>query len=103
MLWARIAYDWRMPVDELQERISSAQFTAICAYLRVEPRGYEIENWRAGMIAATVANVAPRKRGAKPLKPQDFYPNTGRKRIQLSERQLRQLAEKRRREAKQNR
>jgi hypothetical protein len=94
VLWHRIAYDWGMPVRELQERITSAEFTDLCAYLLVEPRGYAMENWRAGMIAATVANVAPRKKGAKPLKPQDFYPST-KKRSTLSERQLKELRERR--------
>ncbi len=54
-----------------------------------------------GVVAATVANVQPRKRGSKPLKPQDFYP-VGKKRVQLSPRQQQQLKEKRARERKQN-
>jgi hypothetical protein len=55
-------------------RMSSAEFTDWIAYANLEPFGYDIENYRAGIIASTVANVAPRKRGSRPLKPDDFYP-----------------------------
>lgn len=61
-----------MPVRELQERITSAEFTEIAAYLRMEPRGYGTENWRTGMLAATVANSSGRY--ARRMKPADFFP-----------------------------
>lgn len=54
--------------------MTSAEFSLWWEYAKIEPFGYEIENYRAGVVAATVANVAPRKKGAKPLKPSDFYP-----------------------------
>ena len=41
-------------------------------YERIEMFGYEVENYRAGVIASTVANVQPGRR--KSLKPSDFYP-----------------------------
>lgn len=56
--------------------MTSAEFALWWDYAEREPFGYEVENYRAGVVAATVANVAPRKKGAKPLKPSDFYPSS---------------------------
>lgn len=48
--------------------------------MRIEPFGFEIENWRAGMIAAAVCNqvarTVPTRPGKRPktLQPVDFYP-----------------------------
>ena len=41
---------------------------------RQAPWGYEIDNWRTGMICATLANclVSPKQ----PYTPSDFYPQT---------------------------
>jgi hypothetical protein len=94
LLWHRIAYDWRCTVEELQERIPSSKFTELAAYLRIEPRGYEMDNWRFGMLAATVNNVQSNKK----LKPKDFYPPGRKKQPQLSPRQQQQLKAKRERE-----
>jgi hypothetical protein len=63
------------------------------AYARVEPFGFDVDNYRMGAVASTVANVAPRPRGAKAMKPSDFYPAT-RKSQGLTSRQERQLAER---------
>lgn len=98
MLWNRIAYDWGIPLHVFLEQHTSSQLTELLAYLRKEPHGYEIENYRSGVIAATVANVGPRRRGTKPLTPKDFYPVVGKQGIQLSPRQMKQLEEKRKRE-----
>jgi hypothetical protein len=46
------------------------------AYNRIEPFGYDAENWRAGMLASTIVNTTPRGPGAKAAKPSDFYPVT---------------------------
>jgi hypothetical protein len=40
---------------------------------QLEPWGPMADAWRAGVVAATVANCTPRKRGSKALKPGDFY------------------------------
>lgn len=69
------------------------------AYAQHEPFGFEVENFRSGVIAATVANVAPRGRGARALKPSDFYP-TGKRQSQLTPRQERELQERRERKRK---
>lgn len=57
------------PVGELQASISSSEFTDWIAFYRLEPWGYDIDNWRAANVAVTVAQAA----GAK-LKLDDFLP-----------------------------
>ncbi len=89
-----------MPLHIFLEQHESADLTRLMAYLRKEPHGYEIDNFRAGVVAATVANVAPRKKGQRPLTPKDFYPVTGKGGVKLSPRQMKQLEKKREREAK---
>ena len=45
------------------------------AFWRLEPWGAEIEFWRAGMIAATIANAnRDPKRQRRPFEPSDFMP-----------------------------
>jgi hypothetical protein len=78
--------------------MSSAEFTEWLSYASLEPFGYDIENYRHCVVAATVANVAPRKKGAKPLKPSDFYPAKQKTGPLLSPRQERQLIAKRKRD-----
>jgi hypothetical protein len=69
------------PIAELQERMSSQEFSEWVAYSRIEPWGWEMDNWRAAMIAAEISNAIhrtiPLAKGAKrpkPLAPSDFYP-----------------------------
>jgi len=90
VLWHRIAYDWRMTVEDLQERITSEYFTQLCAYLRKEPRGYDMDNWRAGLVASTVANASGRYQ--RKLKPSDFNPPK-QKKLRLSKEQEQKLEE----------
>jgi len=73
-MWFRVAQWLHCTVDEAQKRLTSLQFAEFIAYFLEEPWGYEIDNYRAGVIAATVANVAPRKKGSKALHAPDFYP-----------------------------
>lgn len=61
--------------------MTSQEFSEWCAYSRIEPFGFEMDNWRAGMIAAEVVNAVHRSiplpktaRRPKPLAPRDFYP-----------------------------
>jgi len=73
-------------VDELQTRMSSAEFTQWIAFTQREPVGYDQDQWGAYTICATLANLAPRAKNTKLLKPSDFIPL--RKRIsKLSPRQ----------------
>ena len=64
-----------MPVSELGRRMSSRELTEWMAFFRLEPWGAEVEDWRTGLIAATIANANrdPKKR-RKPYEPQDFMP-----------------------------
>lgn len=53
--------------------MSSRLFAEWAAYAELEPFGESLQDWRAGMIAATVANVNidPKR---KAFQPQDFMP-----------------------------
>ena len=57
--------------------MSSEYFTEVCAYLRYEHRGPEMDNWRAGMVAATVANASGRY--SRKMTPKDFFPPKAKK------------------------
>ncbi|WP_422880016.1 phage tail assembly protein T [Microbulbifer salipaludis] len=60
-------------VRELLATTDSAELSEWIAFARVEPWGYETENWRMGQVAATVANYSNRKLN-KPMTAQDFIP-----------------------------
>jgi hypothetical protein len=47
------------------------------AFYRLEPWGFDADNWRAALVAAMVANTVrdPKKR-RKPYQPVDFMPDT---------------------------
>lgn len=64
-----------MTVRELLTRIDSRELTEWAAYFSLEPWGTEVADWRAGMVASTIANVNrdPKKR-RKPYEPKDFIP-----------------------------
>ena len=51
-----------------------SQFDKWYERFRKAPWGYEIENWRAGMICATLANCMLAPKTA--YTPSDFYPQT---------------------------
>lgn len=51
------------------------------AFHQIDPITAEREDYRAGVIAATVAN-AHRRKGARAMKPGDFMPKFGRRRRQ---------------------
>jgi hypothetical protein len=68
-------------VEELQGRISSREFTDWQAYFAIEPHGHHIDEWRWGMLAASICNavrstiaVPAGARRPKLFKPSDFYP-----------------------------
>jgi hypothetical protein len=107
VIWHRLALALGRTIEELQATMSSTEFTDWCAYMRLEPFGYEVENWRAGMIAAAVCNTLIRSTGVgskrqKLLHPSDFYPPTkGASKSKLTPEQRRFL-EKRRRDRSRN-
>jgi len=65
-------------VRELLARIDSRELSEWGAYFEFEPWGTEVEDWRAGSIASTIANANrdPKKR-RKPYAPSDFMPERG--------------------------
>lgn len=73
-MWFRLAAQFGIPVGELHERMSSAEFTHWVAFYQLEPFGYDVEMWRMGMISATTANAAGPKKGGKSWRPDDFTP-----------------------------
>lgn len=55
--------------------MSSRELSEWMAFFQLEPWGCEMEDWRAGMVAATIANVnRDTKKQRKPYEPQDFMP-----------------------------
>jgi len=65
-------------VAELEQQISEAELTEWMGFHLLEPWGCEVEDWRAAMIAATVANgYRDPKRRRKPYEPKDFMPQRG--------------------------
>lgn len=65
-----------IPIAELQERISSHDFAEYWAMFQLEPWGLEREDYRAGIVASTVANAnRDRKKHPRPYRPEDFVPH----------------------------
>lgn len=52
--------------------MTAEQFTELLAYSRVEPFGYQVDNFRSGIIASTVAAAH-----GKNLPPDKFFPAIG--------------------------
>jgi len=64
-----------MTVKELLARIDSRELSEWMVYFNLEPWGTEVEDWRAGMVASTIANVnRDEKKRKKPFEPKDFIP-----------------------------
>ena len=72
----RVASRLGLTVERLLAEMPADEFFDWCAFYQLEPWGYEMENWRMGVVAATTANSAGRK---KPLKPADFMPKQKRR------------------------
>lgn len=62
-----------MPVGELQQRMSSREFTEWAAYYSLSPFGDERGDLQAGIVASTIAN-ALRTEKSKHFRPGDFMP-----------------------------
>jgi len=72
-----------MTVEEMDERMSSAEFTRWIAYSNIEPFGYPMDNFRMGVPTSSIVNAIrstiPMEKGKsrpKPMKPSDFYPQS---------------------------
>ncbi len=71
-MWHRVAALLGMSVARAQEEITSAEFVDWCAFYSLEPWGCEVEHWRMGVLASTVANFSGHAK--KHVKPRDFIP-----------------------------
>lgn len=55
--------------------ISAPEFNEWMAYAELEPFGEDVASWRAGLVAATIANVnRDAKKRPSPYQPSDFMP-----------------------------
>lgn len=61
-------------VEQLLDEISSKELTQWFAYYSIEPFDDQRGDIRSAIVAATVANVAPRKKGGRSYHPRDFLP-----------------------------
>lgn len=67
-----------MTVRELLARIDSRELSEWYAFFELEPWGCEMEDWRTGLVASTIANVnRDPKKQRKPFEPTDFMPLHG--------------------------
>lgn len=57
------------------KELSSVQIAEWIAYYNLEPFGFTADWLQIGVIASMIANVN-RKKGTKPVMPEDFVPNT---------------------------
>ena len=60
---------------ELLARVSSRELTEWMAFASLEPFGPLQDDSRAGVIAATVANVHRDPKKGRPLRPEQFFPS----------------------------
>jgi len=65
-------------LEELCASMSSAEFSLWIEAYNEDQWGDKWHDWRAGLVASTVANFAGKTlgKGAKNLSPQDFMPST---------------------------
>lgn len=75
-MWFRLAARLGRTVASLQAEMSSDEFAHWVAFYRLEPFGYEVQNWRAALVAAATANTAGKKRNGQPFTPRDFMPRS---------------------------
>jgi len=66
----QLAIDLGSTLQELNQRMSSAEFSLWLAFHQLQPRGVERDNFHAAIIASTVANTHAPK--GKTFKIQDF-------------------------------
>lgn len=86
-MWFRVAALLGRTVAELEQTLTSAEFSDWCAFYSLEPWGHEIANWRMGVLAATTANFSGRAK--KRLKPSDFMPGGARHKRKMSTDEMR--------------
>lgn len=86
-------------VEELQERISSAEFTLWKEYAAREPFGYPMDNYRmavpAALLANTINGTVNWKRKPRQWKASDLYPSEKQRSPELTKEQQEHLRKKR--------
>lgn len=65
--------------DAMLEEIPARVLAEWQTYASLEPFGEERADWRAGMIASTMANIHARKKGKPAYKIEDFMPKFDKK------------------------
>ena len=70
-----------MSVKRAQREIDSAEFTEWMAYHNIEPFSLKVTDHVLASIATILANVHKRP-GGKPFKPEDFLPQTQKRKIE---------------------
>src|SRR5690554_3321002 len=64
-----------MTVKEMLTRMDSRELTEWAAFFALEPWGTETEDWRAGLVSASIANANRDPRDTpQPYQPRDFMP-----------------------------
>lgn len=72
-MWFRLAKELGMSVRRAQAEIDSAEFGEWVAFYSIEPFGDRTADFRAGVLASTVANVN-RGKDTPAFRPLDFIP-----------------------------
>jgi hypothetical protein len=71
------------------EEISAEQYLNWLSYYEISPWGYEIENYRSGIIASAIMNVNRSKKSDKLFTLDDFFPKRNKQiKKQTSDEQL---------------
>ena len=69
----RLALALGMTVRQLETQIESSELLEWMVFFGLEPWGSVREDYRAGLITATLVNVNGGKKGGKPAQPDDFF------------------------------
>jgi hypothetical protein len=67
-----------MTVAELEERMTSKEFSEWMAYFAIEPFGEDRADLRMGILASVMANLWGKRKG-RAWRPQDFIPRFDRR------------------------
>lgn len=62
-----------MTVRQLETQIQASELNEWMAFFHMEPFGSVREDYRAGLIAATLVNVNGGRKGGKASQPSDFF------------------------------
>jgi hypothetical protein len=66
-----------LDVDSMLDQLTSSQFLEWLEFYQLEPYGYELDNYRAGIIASAIYNTNRSKESDKVFEPKDFFQSMG--------------------------